>query len=235
MGDFDWREYTQIIDCIKDRLIPFRDAIGAEQFIVLRHDVEFSVESAHMMASWEHQKGVKSAYLFQVASDAYNVLSSVNRKLIGEIKAMGHDIGLHYYADKSSDSIKQQREVLEMVAGSIELVSYHRPSQSMLLDAPLYAAGMINTYASNFFTHFNGSSDIKDVKYCADSRRRWDYGHPFECVGQHDKIQILIHPDWWSVESRNTLYNAVNLIDTNTVKFKNALANETQHFRPFFR
>jgi hypothetical protein len=235
MGSFDKQEYNQILDCVKDRLVPFRDAVNAEQFIVLRHDVEFSIESAHVMASWENQKGVKSAYLFQVASDAYNVLSSVNRKLIGEIKEMGHDIGLHYYVDKSSNSIKQQREVLEMVVGSIELVSYHRPSQSMLIDTPLYVAGMINTYASNFFTYSGEPSDTISVKYCADSRRKWDYGYPIDCMGQYDKMQILIHPDWWSVESHNTLYNAVNLIDINANKFKNALVNETQHFRPFFK
>ena len=53
--------------------------------VILRHDVDFSVEMAVQMATLEKDLGVKSTYFFLLASDSYNILSDSNIKSIKDV------------------------------------------------------------------------------------------------------------------------------------------------------
>jgi hypothetical protein len=92
---FTYEEYTQIISMYSDRMRSFNEALGLSDFVILRHDVEFSVTRALKMAQIENQKKIKSTYFFQVISGAYNPFSNAHRKAIELIHEMGHNIGLH--------------------------------------------------------------------------------------------------------------------------------------------
>lgn len=233
---FDKVEYNKIISALKGKTVSFSEAIGLSEFVVIRHDVEFSVEHAYMLACWEKEQDFNTSFFFQVASDAYNALSHINAQLIRDIKAMGHEIGLHYYVQEpfSEIDLEKQRDALSDVLGEpVAMFSYHRPHHTLLIDAPLYMSGMINVYAKHFFTYSDDPRNKFDVKYCADSRRRWDYGHPLECIEQYNKVHILIHPDYWSNVSQSTMDNALSLAQNNKVKFANTLISETKHFKPY--
>ena len=51
--------------------------------------------------------------------------------------------------------------------------------------------GMLNQYGQSFFEF---SDEPKNIKYLADSRHSWDYGHPLD-YKHMDFLQILTHPD----------------------------------------
>lgn len=57
--------------------------------IVLRHDVDRSVKNALAMARLEHDLGIQSTYYFRYPN-------TYNTKIIGQICALGHEIGYHY-------------------------------------------------------------------------------------------------------------------------------------------
>ena len=65
-----------------------------ENFILLRHDVEFDISRALELAKIESKHNVKSTFFFQVYSSAYNSLSPINKNMIKQIKDLGHNIGI---------------------------------------------------------------------------------------------------------------------------------------------
>ena len=237
---FDKAEYVHLLGLIRTRLRRFEEAQHLDDFIVLRHDVEFSVEHARRMAQWEFDNHVRSAYFFQVSSDAYNCLSVVNQNQIREILGMGHEIGLHCYIKPYTEwsslhkEMLWQKEILASVVGQdIRLMSFHRPPVQLLQEAADEMAGMLNTYGKSFFEFSTQPSKARSVKYCADSRRQWDYGYPVEFLNAFRKMQLLIHPDYWSDVSMKTHEQGMDLCQAHQTKFVDVLRRETRQFAEF--
>ena len=72
---FSFSEYNQILSGLKNRFVNFPDAINKKEFIILRHDVEFTISRALDLAKIELEHSIKSTFFFQVISDAYNPFS----------------------------------------------------------------------------------------------------------------------------------------------------------------
>lgn len=200
---FSFLEYSKILLAYKKCWKDFGQPLS-ENFALLRHDVEFSTKRALDLARIEAENGICSTYNFQVCTHAYNITSIVNRKRISEIREMGHKIGLHFYFSHITDGdwdrlIKEfsmQMSILNSALGiDCDRFSYHRPKAWVLADREDTFHGVINEYGQTFF-EFSPSPEL--IKYTADSRHQWDYGHPLECTGWK-RIQILIHPDEWSL------------------------------------
>ena len=77
--NFSHQEYSSILEAFEGRWCSFFD-VSDQPFVLMRHDVEFSVERAFELGELENQKGVKSTFNFQVCCDTYNVASNVSRK-----------------------------------------------------------------------------------------------------------------------------------------------------------
>ena len=93
--------------------------------------------------------------------------------------------------------------------------------------------GLINAYSKTFFT-FAESVDENtrlDVKYIADSQHRWNYGYPDEETLLHTpKLQLLIHPDFWTESGQDILGNFKQLIIENRDEYMNTLDSECKHY-----
>lgn len=239
-------EYRKILKDIKTsgKLMDYKDALSADKFLILRHDVEFSLERAYRMAQIEEEEGVSASYFVQITNNAYNALSMQNRKLIKEISCMGHRIGLHYHLNgitdplKTRDGIRDQIRIMaEMCDMSIDRFSIHRPVREVYYNS-IPIEGIINAYSPEFFTLTEEGEELKEenlmVKYIADSKHRWNYGYPdtntFRC---NKKIQLLIHPDFWSDEGFDAKENFEKLIRENTLTYINTLDGECKHFSAF--
>ena len=99
MNPFSYAEYRNIITMVSHDL-PIRDfkdvlKSNLSRFCVLRHDIEFSVDRALILARIEKELGVISTYTVQLRNNTYNALSQKNIEAIQEIESMGHYIGLH--------------------------------------------------------------------------------------------------------------------------------------------
>lgn len=221
MSCFSFREYTEILKNLPgERLTTFLKAyetwkdqrdFSRVDFIVLRHDVEISIQKALRLAKLENQQNTISSYFFQLRADGYNILSGYGRDVVKQIAAMGHSIGLHYYVEKkmSRDMLREDIQLDRMTMEKyldmeIKLFSIHRPPK-WILKPPLKIDGMINTYDPLFFRF---STDIKKIftdsispLYLADSGHAWKYGYPCnQTINQKRRIQILTHPLSWSEE-----------------------------------
>src|SRR2546428_703298 len=79
-------------------VMPMRDAVQApdRRVLMLRHDVDFSLAYALKMAAAEQAMGVRSTYFILLYNDYYNPLAPGGRRLVEQVAAMGHEIGLHW-------------------------------------------------------------------------------------------------------------------------------------------
>jgi len=233
--NFTYKEYIKIIKLIEPRLSLFKLPMP-ENFILMRHDVEFNVARALEIAKIESEHQVKSTFFFQVLSPAYNLISNINKSMIKHIKELGHNIGLHFYVthleqgnwDKLEEELNTQKIVFEEGL-SIECnsFSYHRPPKWVLENRNDEICGMINAYGKSFFEF---SPNPKNITYLADSQHKWTYGHPLDNLTS-SKIQILTHPDEWTIDGDTSNQEFfTNVIKDHTKDFIEALDNETKHF-----
>ncbi len=176
----------------------YHNYINHPRCVILRHDIDQSVEKALDLARLEAEEGVLSTYFVLLTGDLYNAASRRSRKLLEEIQNLGHGIGLHFDETAYEKSLtpeemigKIQQECGQLSAlldTPVSTVSMHRPSKETL-EADLQIPGIVNSYGKTFF---------RDFKYLSDSRRRWR--EPvLEIVGSghFDRLHILTHAIWY--------------------------------------
>tara|TARA_Y100001968_G_scaffold327331_1_gene372129 strand:- start:1048 stop:1797 length:750 start_codon:yes stop_codon:yes gene_type:complete len=204
--DFDLESYGEMISTIKKlgyKIVFFEDLDVQDTHLLLRHDVDISLESALKMAIYEANQKFYSTYFILLRSEMYNIYSSYATEIIKKILSLGHRIGLHFdnsiYTDKDSNSIDKncEKECFALQSWfdiDITAISFHQPSKyEISLDKKI--SGRINTYQSLYF---------KRILYCSDSRGDWYYGHPLKSLMEksNQAIQLLTHPIWWDTKSK---------------------------------
>ena len=204
MFDNSYSEYKRILQRLKDtkRLCSFEEAKKRDSFIVLRHDIDFSITRAYKMAFIERRMGVEAVYYVQTGNRAYNPFSAENMVLLRNIAMNGHQIGLHYRQEENDfpSEIKRQAEYLSDALGiAVTSFSTHRPKKDSEYEK-YHVPGLINAYDKRFFTKTDNPEEA-EVKYITDSKFRWNYGYPSEeLLATHDRVQVLVHPFQWSEE-----------------------------------
>ena len=63
--------------------------------ILLRHDVDLSLDAALEMAELEAELGARSTYLLMTQSVFYNLGSSQGRRALNRLRELEHGVGLH--------------------------------------------------------------------------------------------------------------------------------------------
>ena len=233
---FTYAEYLQILNLYSDRIKSFKEAVRASEFVILRHDVEFSLNRAFKIAKIEKSKGIKSTFFFQVLSNAYNPFSNQNYNTIQKISQMGHSVGLHAYIShiENGDTYQLDKELVKQKTMfehglNLECVnfSFHRPPKWVLEIRKDEICDMVNAYGPSFFEF---SSQPKNIIYLSDSKHNWSYGHPL-AHKEKDKMQILVHPDEWTEAGDDSLVEFFNgLKSEQKVDFENTLNNENKNY-----
>lgn len=170
--------------------------------MILRHDVDISLEKALKFAELEKMfgEGYRSTYFVLVSSDFYNPLSRTSIGIMKKIISLGHKIGLHfdelkYCADEvwNQDFIikkilEEKKQLESIVEDSVDVVSMHRPSRKTL-EANLIIPGMINSYGREYFN---------EIKYVSDSYHRWRENIYDIIETGMPRIQLLTHAFWYN-------------------------------------
>ncbi len=239
--DCNYTTYRGIIKNIVEtgRYMDYAEALNADEFIVMRHDIEFSVDRAYNLAKIESECNFTSSYLVQITNNAYNALSKKNVDYLREMLNMGHKIGLHYHRNGISDIARIKEDIIfqaqvlsEFLGIGIDRFSFHRP-EAEHLKVDISIDGMINCYGSYFFTYTEDAStvDKSKVKYIADSNHQWKYGLPNEeYFSEYPKIQILTHPLSWTEYGTNHLDCFKGIANEKSEEFIKTIQNEWKIF-----
>lgn len=208
---FTYQSYCDMLDLLSKtgyRIADYREGIPEERSVILRHDVDTSLDKAVEMAGIEAEKGVRSNYFILLTTDFYNAASFRSQQAVRHILELGHAVGLHFdetlYEDLNPEelaqAVRREADILSHICRyEISTVSMHRPSRK-ILDSDFFVPGMINVYAQTFF---------RDYKYVSDSRRNWR--EPVLDVIKSeafDHLHILTHPFWYA-HSEGSLHDSV--------------------------
>lgn len=199
--DFTLQNYEHLLMLIHSDTIFYDEIENQHSFMLWRHDVDFSVHRAAVLAKAEQKLGIKATYFFQLGSFFYNAFEQEIKELIFTIKSLGHEIGLHFdptqYAINSKESLEKklmfEKNILEYLFDvKIKVFSFHNPTPEILEFDNFRYADMINTYAIFF---------KQKVAYCSDSNGYWRHQRLEDFLLQrNDKSQVLTHPEWWQNE-----------------------------------
>lgn len=238
---FSYEDYKEIIRIVKGtgRACGYADAFGKDRFIIMRHDVEYSVERAYQLAKVEQSMDFISTFFFQWTNNSYNILSRRNMDMIKDMHERGQHIGLHFALNGMTDMtqirkrIKMEMEILsEMFGFEITEFSIHRPSKDVLREN-IKLEGILNAYQDEFFTFAEQiTPETKlGVKYMSDANHIWRYGYPDEgnILGS-DKVQILTHPFAWCKKGYDNFDNYKSLLQEKYIELVESVDNECKDF-----
>lgn len=238
---FSYDDYREIIRIIKStgRHANYSEALRRDKFIIMRHDVEYSVERAYALARVETSMDFFSTYFFQWTNNSYNLLSRKNRDLICDMHERGHKIGLHFALNGMNDMQEIRRQIIkeihmlsEMLGFEINEFSVHRPSPAVLAEN-IRLPGIINAYQEEFFTFAENITEETrlGVKYMSDANHIWRYGYPDEKnILGHDRVQILTHPFAWTRKGYSNYENYKSLIREKYIELIESIDNECKDF-----
>ena len=236
---FSYSDYKEIININKYAISLTIMAQARDKFIIMRHDVEFSVDRAFALSKLELSMDFTSTYFFQWTNNSYNILSKKNMDMIKYMHERGHVIGLHFALNGLTDmelvrkKILQEIHVLsEMIGVEITEFSIHRPSADVLRENIKFP-GIINAYQDEFFTFSENVTESTPlhVKYISDAKHRWNYGTPDAAtLLENDRVQILTHPYSWTKKGYDNLENFRTLIQERNEELMDTIDNECKHF-----
>ena len=176
--EFSLGHYRDLLEAAKAGGYRFAGFDRAPQTgdLILRHDVDLSLDAALEMAEVEAEAGAWSTWFLMTRSVFYNLASLEGEDAIARLRALGGVIAHHaVWPDVDLD------ERFEPV------VAWHNPEPSYMSDA---IPGAQNVMAVPFF---------EPDHYRSDSNRRWRHCCPHEALARADFewLQVLIHPEIW--------------------------------------
>ena len=171
-----------------------------EKHCALRHDCDNDLVAAVRIAEIEAEEGVGSTYFVMLRSALYNLLAPTNRALVARILGLGHWLGLHFDdsvvagepEERVAAIVDDERRILRSEFGHpVDVVSFHQPGRRILDNR--VKLNCLNTY---------DRADMAGVHYTSDSNLVFRGGEPERLFaeGAHRRIQILLHPEWWTDE-----------------------------------
>lgn len=206
MSDFSFTHYKKTLQkaiskgynflkCEEYSFIP-----NYKNLIILRHDIDFSLENALTFAYIENDLNIKSTYFIRLHSKYYNPLELKNYNIIKLIKSLGHEISFHQEPDfaylNHSDPDKYVLDQIQsfnlLFQTNIKGISTHEPARRGIQITPKNIKKFGLEYES-YFPCFT-----KQMKYISDSGARWREGCMSEWIKKEEpKLYINTHPFWW--------------------------------------
>ena len=144
--------------------------------LLLRHDVDLSLDAALQMAELEAAEDASATYFLMTESVFYNLASSEGVAALARLRELGHRVGLH--AVYPSAVLDERFD---------PVVAWHNPDPGYMTN-PI--AGVVNVMQDGYFD---------PPTYRSDSNQRWRSGCPHEELraGAFPWLQLLTHPEIW--------------------------------------
>jgi hypothetical protein len=181
--EFSLEHYGGLMDAAKagGYRFAFFDAEPESGDLLLRHDVDLSLDAAVRLAEVEAEAGVAATYFLMTQSVFYNLASPEGLRALNRLRELGHGVGLH--------AVWPGAELDERFD---PVVAWHNPNHDYMSE-PL--EGVVNVMQPPFFDPDH---------YRSDSNQRWRHGCPHEELtrGEFAWLQLLTHPEIWVYPGR---------------------------------
>jgi hypothetical protein len=178
---FTLDHYREILRAARDggyRFVGF-DGPPARGDLLLRHDVDLSLEAALAMAELEAEEDATTTYLLMTRSVFYNLASEEGDWAIERLRALGGRIAHHAV-----------RPHVDLDSRFEPVVAWHNPDPEYMT-API--DGVMNVMTAPWFD---------PEHYRSDSNAHWRHGCPHDqlAAGEFEWLQLLTHPEIWAYD-----------------------------------
>jgi hypothetical protein len=176
---FDLEHYRELLDAARAGGYGFalfdRDPEPGD--LLLRHDVDLSLDAALRVAQLEAEAGARATYFLMPRSVFYNLASEEGVAALTQLRELGHAVGLH--ATYPNVDLDERFD---------PVLAWHNPDPDFMR---LPVEGAENVMGDRFFS---------PERYRSDSNQRWRSGCPHEdlAAGRFDWLQLLTHPEIWA-------------------------------------
>jgi hypothetical protein len=144
--------------------------------LLLRHDVDLSLDAALRMAELEADAEAAATYFLMTQSVFYNLASPEGVRAINRLRELGHGVGLHavWPGAESDDRFDP-------------VLAWHNPDPDYIAQP---VDGFVNVMQPPYFDPDH---------YRSDSNQNWRHGCPHEELarGDFEWLQLLTHPEIW--------------------------------------
>jgi hypothetical protein len=145
--------------------------------LILRHDVDLSLEAAVALAEVEAEEGAWSTWFLMTRSNFYNLRSAAGEAATARLRELGGRVA-HHAVWPHVD-----------LDGRFEpTVAWHNPEPEYM---QAEIEGAVNVMGAPFFDPDH---------YRSDSNQHWRHGCPHEqlAAGAFEWLQLLTHPEIWA-------------------------------------
>ena len=175
---FSLDHYREILAAARGRGYRFAhfDQAPRHGDLLLRHDVDLSLDAALRMAELEAAEDASATYFLMTESVFYNLASREGVAALARLRELGHRVGLHAVYPTA---------VLDERFDPV--VAWHNPDPGYMTKP---VTGAVNVMQEGYFD---------PPTYRSDSNQRWRSGCPHEELraGAFPWLQLLIHPEIW--------------------------------------
>jgi hypothetical protein len=189
---FDFGHYRELLDAARagGYRFAFFERDPAPGDLLLRHDVDLSLEAAVALAELEAEEEASATYFLMTQSVFYNLASPPGERAVERIRELGHRIGLHAVWPRA-----------ELDDRFEPVVAWHNPDPPYMR-API--DGAVNVMEERF-----------SANYRSDSNQRWRSGCPHEELraGRFEWLQLLTHPEIWFYPGKTMRETMLAMLD----------------------
>jgi hypothetical protein len=173
--------------------------------LLLRHDVDLSLEAALRMAEVEAELGAHATYFLMTQSVFYNLGSSEGRRALNRLRELDHAVGLHAVWPN-----------VELDDRFDPVIAWHNPDPDYMTEP---VNGGVNVMQRPFFDPDH---------YRSDSNQRWRHGCPHEDLraGRFEWLQLLVHPEIWVYEGKTMSETMDSMLDAERARRRELLAED---------
>lgn len=181
--DFSLDHYAELLDAARAGGYRFShfDRPPDAGDVLLRHDVDLSLEAALRLAELEASAGATATYFLMTESVFYNLAAAEGREAVERLRGLGHRVGLHAVYPR-----------LELDERFDAAVAWHNPDPEYMR---VPVEGAVNVMQDGYFD---------PATYRSDSNQRWRSGCPHDALreGAFPWLQLLTHPEIWVYPGR---------------------------------
>jgi hypothetical protein len=210
---FDLAHYADLLAAAKagGYRFAFFDREPEAGELLLRHDVDLSLDAALQLAELEARAGAHATYFLMTQSVFYNLASLEGEQTLARLRELGHRIGLHavYPHLKLDDRFDP-------------VVAWHNPDPDFMGE-PL--DGAINVMQAGYFDPDH---------YRSDSNQHWRSGCPHDALaaGGFEWLQLLTHPEIWAYPGETMRETMLTMLDAERERDLERLAKDRIDMEP---
>jgi hypothetical protein len=173
--------------------------------LLLRHDVDLSLEAALAMAEVEREEDATATYLLMTRSVFYNLSSREGERALARLRELGHRVGHHAVWPH-----------VDLDGRFDPVVAWHNPDPEYM---QAEIDGAVNVMRPPFFD---------EQHYRSDSNQRWRHGCPHEPLERRELewLQLLVHPEIWVYEGASMRDSMESFLDADRAARLELLRND---------